>query len=527
MISKNRILLFIFPLMASTILVSCLNNSVSKTYYDADWKETTKENASYYRLSPKKENGIWHIRDFYISGEKQFIGQTKDSLGTVFHGDVTWYFKTGKVESKIRYNNGKQVDGFVTVEGAIGSDEEGWDEKDLYYYDDHLVTNAANAQGDRATAQAVSVQSPSTETYQYYYTNTSIIASQHTNNVGYDDEFSFTLFFNKEEDIIGRLKYNKESEKWEGKEVIFYETEKDGKDEMNSIKKINTYVNGVIEQTQYYNTDGEQIAEGFFKDEKPFTGTFSLEACWFNKIEYYENGILFREITFNKDNKLLGELSFKNEKGEADTGILYDCNSLQTYKHGKSNGITIQYFSDESKDEQFIFGYKNDILHGDYFIYKNPGVLLEKGRYENGIQKGEVWYYNHDQNIEEGDRLNYYLKTTIQSVNNKPFISELSQFRLDNNELLKTFEFEQNSTDKFTYLDNGNHTIYLKDLNSDGFDDLQIWYSHEMQDIASHTYYLFNSETGKYQHIAELDDVQYLKINTDKKNSNRNYQQAV
>ena len=469
-----------------------------KTYYDANWKETTQENAAYYRPQPIKENDLWHIEDYYITGEKQFNGQAKDSLATMLDGDVTWYFKSGKVENKLRYINGKVAGSFASFEGAIGNPETGWDEKDLYYYDQTRVTNAKSATQD---------------IYEYYYTDTYIVASQNLHNVG-DDKISFRLFFNKKGDTIGRLDKNKASEKWEGKEVFFYETEQRGKNGMNSVKQINSYKEGKRTETEYYDTNEKQIAKGSLKNEEPFTGTFFKETCSFHKIQHYKNGNLLKELTYNKSDEKIGEVNFKNKV--PNTGVFFNCMSLQTYKNGKLHGPLVIYQNHKAEVEDSRFNYKNGKKHGEYFIY--DGTLLEKGTYKNDMQKGEVWYY-HNGIFYEGDNaeLYYYLKATVQSVNSKPFISEISQYDLDTNELQRTFKLEANTTDTFTYINNGYHAIYLNDLNSDGHTDLQITYSHNMQDITSQTYYLYNAESGEYQHIPDLDNLNEIEINTSEK----------
>jgi len=497
---KYLILRFLFIILI--LFTSCSEN---RTYYDADWKKTNKENASYYRDPPKEAKGLWGINDYYISGEKQFIGQAKDSLGTVLEGDVTWYFKTGKAENKIRYKNGKIIGYYTTLEGAEGSSKVGWDENDLYFMD---YSNAA----PETVAEAVW---NNTTVYDYYYADTSIVASQHTSNTGHDDKFSFSLFFNKKGDTIGRLDKNEKSDKWNGKEVNFYELEQVGKNEMSSIKEINTYSKGCITHTQYYNTSEKLIAEGFFKDMKPFKGTFFKEICGFNKIQQYKNGYLQKETAYNSDDEIIGEISFKNKV--PNTGVYYNCSSLQTYKNGALHGKSVQYLYDGSESVEFEFMYKKGVEEGDYSIYEDESLLLEKGSYKKGVQNGEVTYYHNGDHSGDEFNNNYYLKANIKTKNNKPFIKRLLQFNLDNNELLNTVEFEHNTTDKFTYINNGYHAIYFKDFNSDGFDDLQITYNHHRHDIITNTYYLFNSQTNKYEHISELDNAGDVAINASEK----------
>ena len=501
MTRKNSILLSISFLIVILILSACANNE-SITYFDANWNETTKEHAAYYRPTPKKENQLWHIRDFYISGEKQFVGQTKDSLGTIFEGDVTWYFKTGKVESKLRYSNSKIVGEFIAVGGEMVTQGTGWDEKHLTYY-------ALPADAEDATGQSTSV-------YDNYYANTSKVAIQHTSNVGYADNFSFTIYYDKEENEIGRLFYNEKSDKWKGDEVTFYETENDGNYNIVSIKSITTYHEGVVQRVQYFNENEEKIASGRLKDDAPFSGSFFKDDCRYTKVEHYQKGVLIKTTIYNNLNENIGEITFENEQPY--TGLYSDCIGERTYKNGVLDGPSIKYLYEGEEDEEFHFNYKNGLLHGDYFINEDIGMPLEKGTYENGKLVGEVWYYHNEEAIEEGDvAKHYYLKANVQQANDRVFITELLQFNIDDNELLKTFVFESNTTDQFAYLDNGYHTIYREDLNSDGYNDLQIRYNHHTKDISSNTYYLFDLVSNKFQHLAELDHADGVAINTSEK----------
>jgi antitoxin component YwqK of YwqJK toxin-antitoxin module len=481
------------------LFLSCSDSNI---YYDADWKNTTKENAVYYRKSYREAKGIWPINDYYISGEKQFKGQAIDSIATILEGDATWYFKTGKVQSKLRFKNGEIIGEYIVKNNAIGSEKTGWNEEDLVYSELYNAANVANASDGR-----------STNTYEHYYVNTSLIASQHTSNVGYDNKYSFTLYFNKKGGTIARLNYNEKSDKWSGKEVVFYELEQRGKNDYNSIKEIHTYNEGIITHTDYYNKQEELVAQITLKDNKAFNGTILQDICKFQKIKHFKNASLEKEITLNKG-KQIAEITFVNNLPYI--GVLYSCSGFITYANGKKQGEAIQYFDDEG-DIESKFNYNNGYKHGNYVIYESQAVVLEKGTYKNGVQTNTVIYY-HNGNLSVDERENhYYLEAKIKSKKNNPFITKLLQFNTEDNELLNTFEFEKNNTDQFNYLNNGYHAVYLDDINNDGFNDLRINYNQYYSDLATNTYYLFNDETNKYEHISELDEAKTVKINSSKK----------
>lgn len=486
-------------LIVIMLFFSCSDSNI---YYDADWKNTTKENAVYYRKSYRVAKGIWPINDYYISGEKQFKGQAIDSIATILEGDATWYFKTGKVQSKLRFKNGEIIGEYIVKNNAIGSEKTGWNEEDLVYSELYSAANVANASDGR-----------STNTYEHYYTNTSLIASQHTSNVGYANKHSFTLYFNKVGDTIGRLYYNEKSDKWNGKEVVFYEFEQRGRNDFNSVKVIHTYDKGQITHTEYYNKQEKLVAQILLKDNKAFDGTTFKEVCGFQKIKHFKNGSLQKEITF-KEGKQIAELDFVNELPY--NGTLHKCSGFTTYADGKQHGLTLEYFDDNGTIET-KFNYNNGYKHGNYVIYESPSVVLEKGSYKNGVQtKTVIYYHNGNFSADEPDN-HYSLKANVKSKNGKPYITKFEQFNTKNNELLKTFEFEKNDTDQFNYLNNGYHAVYLDDINNDGFNDLHINYNLYYSDLATNTYYLFNYETNKYEHLAELDEAKTVKINSSKK----------
>lgn len=490
---KNILLAFLSILF----LTSCIQD-IPKIYFDDNWQETTENKASYYREFPKEVKDLWLIHYYYITGEKQFIGQANDSLLTNLEGNVTWYYQTGKVQNKVRYHNGIVVGHYTANPDAEGSEKTGWDETDLYFVD---YTNVLSAEDAKNT---------SNNTYEYYYTNSSQIASKHTSHIGTNDKVSQTIYYDKEGDTIGVLDYNKASEKWIGKEIVFYEHELRGKNEMSSIKHISTYENGMITTIAYYNTQEELIAKGTLKKEKPFEGTFYQQACDLYKIQQYHKEDLLTEVTYNNVNEKIGQVTFNNTVPH--TGVYFNCNSLQTYKNGQLHGKSIQYFDDNAEHVEFEFLFKDGHKHGKYIIFQDAQLVLEKGTYKNQFQKGDVLYYHNGSYSEEEDQSSYYIKATVKSTKNKPYINGFSQYNTNDHTLIKSFVLEPNDTDTFSYLNNGYHTISQPDLNSDGFQDLKIFYSHHQHDIQSNTYYLFNSKTSKYEHLHKLDDAIDLEI---------------
>lgn len=107
------------------------------TYFDKDWNECKQENATYYRHSLKQENGIWYVKDFFMSGQLQmeghFIDKKQvvkegpfsyyDEMGNITsrafyienhrHGDYVSFYPSGQVKMKVEYNHGVRIRDYV------------------------------------------------------------------------------------------------------------------------------------------------------------------------------------------------------------------------------------------------------------------------------------------------------------------------------------------------------------------------------------------------------------------------------
>ncbi|WP_435315146.1 hypothetical protein [Cellulophaga fucicola] len=80
--------------------------SQSKIYFDKDWKKTTKEEARFYRVVAKKNDSLFHIRDYFISGVLQMNGHFSNLEEEVMEGKITFYDEKGKITNSANYVNG-------------------------------------------------------------------------------------------------------------------------------------------------------------------------------------------------------------------------------------------------------------------------------------------------------------------------------------------------------------------------------------------------------------------------------------
>ncbi|RPD96587.1 toxin-antitoxin system YwqK family antitoxin [Aureibaculum marinum] len=97
---KNLTLLYC---LVTTIVTGSLFAQKDTLWYDANWGETERTQASYFRPAPeKKDNGYWW-EDYYIGGVKQMEALSLKENEEVFHGKVTWFHPNGKVMQTVHY----------------------------------------------------------------------------------------------------------------------------------------------------------------------------------------------------------------------------------------------------------------------------------------------------------------------------------------------------------------------------------------------------------------------------------------
>ncbi len=76
------------------------------TYFNDDWEETQKSEASYYRKAFKGEAKRWQVIDYYIDGSKQMEGTFKSKKLKKEHGHFTYFFESGKISNQGTYKKG-------------------------------------------------------------------------------------------------------------------------------------------------------------------------------------------------------------------------------------------------------------------------------------------------------------------------------------------------------------------------------------------------------------------------------------
>ena len=85
------------------------------TYFDSNFKEVqSKAGASYYREAYYL-NGKPIVdsiaKDYFITGELQFVGHISSENPDVLYGQCTWYYKNGQIDTKHYVNSNGEIEG--------------------------------------------------------------------------------------------------------------------------------------------------------------------------------------------------------------------------------------------------------------------------------------------------------------------------------------------------------------------------------------------------------------------------------
>lgn len=78
-------------------------------YYNKEWKKCIKDTASYYRFATKLDSSLYHLEDYYMTGQIQMKG---NSIGLETHnmvGEVFYYDSAGYIEAISNYSDENKI----------------------------------------------------------------------------------------------------------------------------------------------------------------------------------------------------------------------------------------------------------------------------------------------------------------------------------------------------------------------------------------------------------------------------------
>lgn len=433
-------------------LFLCFYNSEAQKkgtlYFNAKWEESEKVNASFYRPLPLKTKGDYEfIEDYYMNGNIQMKGWSHKTKESTFKGEVTWYFKNGNKSTVRNYKEGK-FNGVHTIyyeNGSVKSvgtyvdnkwegEAKGYNEEGKLIYD---VVYKKNKAYQGTTKCFLTYEKGEFVSKKVYYEGSLQLAYEEIYN---EDSVVSKIHFNRKGEIVQESFLENNS----SMKIEYYKSEKCGY--VEGVKRKQTIKNGNIEGDEFfYDEEGNVIAKGVNKDNKPYDGTFievygGVYKTYSTSI--YKKGEKIKEdrVVYNQDGTLRSKMLYKKEKPYK--GIELDGEgNLISYKGGKLHGkqVTINY-----KKEKYIEFYENgkrtEVEDHSFYVNDKTGL---KGAYKKGkpyegyfkkdfreltivdyYEKGEKKFQYSPQNIidMDTDQLNLSVQSTYK--NNKIYEGE-------------------------------------------------------------------------------------------------------
>lgn len=413
-------------------MLLCQNSD--PVYYNKDWKVTTKDKASFYRLMPLKQIGeLVLLQDFYSNGTPQFEGYVLKSNEDAYVGDVIWYDEegnnssfrqyrndtksftllyyhpNGKIRKRVQYKNGVKdgeteifdENGKLLMKGRYteGKPASG----DFETIEDNYEYNPSD---NEAAVQVVTVEAPpminseslktpqkkdrKTITQKIFWKDSFHIAQEKVYQIS---PYSFKLIGQKNYDKSGKLIQSLQENHFE------------------------EYGSGIANGTEYQYFLSNNFATGV-KAVSSFINTLKSG----KEMMYFPNGKISVESNYSMGLKEGGETVF-SENGSV--------KNKRMYKEGDSFDGN---FEESIGDVSVTLNYINGVKEGEAVAKDEQGLTVAKGIYKSGKP------YNGTFVVEAGDSL-----AELISVENfrKKGLQKVFSYRLENVEKTYTVQNEK------------------------------------------------------------------------------------
>ncbi|ABQ03795.1 Antitoxin component YwqK of the YwqJK toxin-antitoxin module [Flavobacterium johnsoniae] len=331
MINKFLTLIFVFTTLFS------FSQNMEPLYFDANWKTTTKENASFYRIQPSKKLGnLILVEDFYINKTPQFQGYSFQDNEDNYVGDVLWL------------------------------DENGFDSSFYQFYNFSAVSNLT-----------------------YYYPSGQKLKTIQYKNGRKDGE---TILYHEDGSVLMKGKYDGgKPASGDFEEVLNWEDYRLNKaDNAADREEPIRMTEGMIIRDETDKTKSRKI----IKKKIFWTASKQLaQEIWYDIAN--GNTEPFKQINYDKSGKILqtiNENDFEKYGREISNGVVYNyyfqnkfavaLKSKTNYKNGQKNGEEIQYFPNGKVLK--IVKYSDGEEQGDQVEYNSDGSIKAKRIYKNG-----------------------------------------------------------------------------------------------------------------------------------------------
>lgn len=410
------------------------SQSTQPEYFDKDWKKTSKEKASFYRIIPLKKAGNLNlIEDFYINKTPQFQGYSLQNDENSYVGDIVWY------------------------------DENGFDSSAYQFYN------------------------YSVPVLTYYYPN-----GKKYKTIEYKEgkRDGMTILYHQDATILMKGKYSK-GQPFEGdfEEVINWDNYRQNESEKETAIEASDEPL-VVSSPQILTMDSpveistlpkKQIVKKIIKKKIFWINSKQLaQETWYEIGNYSPQPI--KQINYDLTGKILQTIEkndFEEYGSDISNGTVYEyyvqnkfavaVKSKTDYKERQKAGEEIKYYLNGKILE--LTKYSNGEKVGDQIVYNENEVIIKKRTYKNG----EPYEGNFDENFSENIMINQnYLKgikegEAIAKIdkdsiiakgiykNGKPYNGTfIEKKEEDYNELINVVNFKKNGVQKvFNYhLDN-------------------------------------------------------------------------
>ncbi|MBS7232736.1 hypothetical protein KHA90_17095 [Flavobacterium psychroterrae] len=310
-------------------------------YFDKKWKETTKENASFYRINPLKKLGdLVLIEDFYINKTPQFQGYSLQNDENSYVGDIVWY------------------------------DENGFDSAVYQYYNNTAA-----------------------EVLTYYYpTGKKRKTIQYKNG----RKNGFSIVYHQDGTVLMKGKYI-DGKPVEGdfQEVRNWEDYQSNRSDGEANEKDNDVIVEAAPIVEDYSAGTKkQVIKKIIKSKIFWINSKQLaQETWYDI--KYDRMYRFKQINYDLAGKVLQTIeqsNFEEYSGNVSNGIAYEyyvqnqfavaIKSKTTYKETQKSGEEIKYYPN-GKIQEFT-KYQDGEKVGDAIVYNKNETIMKKRTYKNG-----------------------------------------------------------------------------------------------------------------------------------------------
>lgn len=404
-----------FVLLFSLVSPICAQNDT--IYYNAKWKVTVKDSASFYRPPIKKEGDLFRVQDYFIDGTLQMNGTSKSDEKDLWEGVVTWYNKDGSIHQQGNYTNGRLDGEFVTILNGKKLVAE--------FKNNRYITGQQNISCGGGM---------------YLYTRQkgdTIIATMYGEDLNGLRYETYRLKDSKRGDLF--TKYYKADGSYMGKKSITADGYVDG-------IEVDYYRSPMrIREVRTYDDQGYVFASDFYYRNGEFR-------------EKFEEEPELKQTYFSSDGKVLGELFLQMKNGKPIPWT------------GRQVNFYYQHLNEDNASVQTIRDYKNGTMVYEEMHYENQ-VIKSKTYYENGGKERQISFDETGKEIGSIEYANYLPINGVELIGDRKSTYKDGVLVSETNYYPKTKNVLSKKTDALeTYYDKeGNELGVLKYDNANNY----------------------------------------------------------